>query len=219
MVVQKIVQTLRSDGFWITLRKVFSHLKYVPSSDDFDLRYGTDTGGIEPLWKFKIRSPNALLGVRYEATNEQELVDTIKFLHEDPQTFTFIDLGCGKGRTLLVASNLGFKQVIGVEFALELVEIARSNLAKRQIDNVVVLHADAADFHFPNSDTVVYLYNPFSEEVVRKVVVNLRESRSKKLYIVYKNPQCAEVFDSSDFLRPFGCPPSAPYIHIWSADV
>lgn len=215
LLTAKIVQTLRQEGLQAMLRKCLCNSKYDRSADDFDMKYGTDTGGIEPLWKFKIHSPNARFGARYEATQEQELADAVDFLHEDLKTFTFIDLGCGKGRTLLVASSLGFKEVIGVEFVPELVEIARTNLATRRIANAVVLHADAVDFHFPNSDTVVYLYNPFSQEVLRKVVANLKECCSKRLYVIYKSPQCSEVVDSSGFLRCLGSPPEARRIQIW----
>jgi hypothetical protein len=88
----KIVQTLRQEGFRAAFRKCLSKLKYDRSIDDFDLRYGTDTGGIEPLWKFKIRSPNARFGMRYEVTQEQEFADAVSFLNEDLQNFTFIDL-------------------------------------------------------------------------------------------------------------------------------
>lgn len=212
----KIVQTLRQDGLRAALRKCLNNIKHERSADDFDLRYGTDTGGIEPLWKFKIHSPNAHFGSRYEVTQEQELADAVTFLNEDLKNFTFIDLGCGKGRTLLVASKLGFKQMIGVEFVRELVEIARTNVAKRQIANAVVLHADAADFEFPDSNLVVYLYNPFSQEVLRGVVAKMKAGCSKRLYVIYKGSQCTEIFDSCSFLTRFGNPPTAQHIQIWS---
>jgi len=107
--------------------------------------------------------------------------------------------------------------MIGVEFVDELVEVARTNLAKRQITNAVVLHVDAADFDFPDSDLVVYLYNPFSQEVLRKVVANLKAGCLKRLYVIYKGQQCAEIFDSCGFLTRFGNPPAARHIQIWSA--
>lgn len=213
----KIVQTFHADGFQATIRKAFVHLTRRRTTDDFDLRHGTDTAGIEPLWRFEIRSPNARFGVRYQTTGEQELVDTLKCLHEDPHAFTFIDLGCGKGRALLVASNLGFIQVIGVEFARELVDIARMNIAKMRISNAVVMHDDAAEFHFPDTDMIVYLYNPFSQEVVRKVVTNLQKSSAKTIYLIYSDPKFAEAFDSSGFLNRLGCPPGRQNIQIWRA--
>lgn len=214
----KVVWTLRQEGLWAVLGKGVRSLRRTRchEPDDFDRKHGTDTGGIEPLWKFKIRSPNARFGVRYEATQESELVHAISFLCEDLKAFTFIDLGCGKGRAVMIASGLGFRKLIGVEFVYELVEIARNNLAKLKIENAVVLHADAADFGFADCNTVVYLYNPFSHEVLEKVISNLKKCFGKKLYVIYKNPQCGKVFELSGFLRRLGSPPKAAHMQIWT---
>ena len=141
---------------------------FAGTSDSFDLKFGTDTSGIVPLWGLKGTSPNAVFGVRYEATNDEELEWVIGLLQEDFSSFTFIDLGCGKGRTLIVASRLGFGKVVGVEFAPGLAETARKNLAGLALHDVVIVQADAVDFSFPNSDLIVYLFNPFSGEVLVK---------------------------------------------------
>ena len=90
LLATKIVQTFRRDGLQSTIRKAFVHFTRRPAKDDFDLRHGTDTAGIEPLWKFKIRSPNARFGVRYQTTGEHELLDALNFLQEDLRTFTFV---------------------------------------------------------------------------------------------------------------------------------
>lgn len=204
LLVAKSAEKLRRDGLWITLQQARRYLSRDRIADDFDVKHGTETGGVEPIWNFHISSPNRRFGRGYTATNEQELTDAINFLREDPQKFTFIDLGCGKARTLLVAANLGFKQVIGVEFVHELAETARKNLAKMRILNAVVVETDAAEYRFPDTDMVVYLFNPFTQEVVQKVVANLRESSSKKLYVMYKTPCCAANFDASGFLTRLG---------------
>ena len=156
-------------------------------------------------------------GREYQTVDEQVLIDAITALREDPQALTFIDLGCGKGRALLVAANLGFQHVIGVEFVHQLAEIARKNLAHRGTANAVVAEGDAAKYRFPNCDMVVYLFNPFSQEVMQKVVANLRESHARKLYVIYVNPECAGLFDASGFLTRLGCPPGRADIQIWSA--
>ena len=214
----KIARTLRKEGFWAMLSKSVANLQRSrwPETDAFDRKYGTDTGGIEPLWKFNIQSPNARFGTRYEATQEFELEHALTVLCEDLKAFTFIDLGCGKGRALMIASRLGFGNLIGVEFVVELAEIARDNLEKLNIGNAVVLHTDAAEFRFPDCDTVVYLYNPFSQEVFRQVLSNMQSSFSKKLYVIYKTPHYAEMFDSSGFLKRFNSPQAAPHMHIWT---
>jgi SAM-dependent methyltransferase len=199
------------------LRELVGRLGRGDTTDGFDLKYGTDTGGKIALWNFKIDSPNAVFGVKYQATGEEELAEAISFLDDHPQNLTFIDLGCGKGRALLVAARLGFKQVIGVEFAHELAGIARKNLGVMRIPNAAVVEADAAEYRFPDNDMVVYLYNPFSKEVMEKVLENLRESLGKRLYVIYKVPDCAEIFDKSGFLIRMGGPPTRPYIQIWKA--
>jgi hypothetical protein len=98
-----------------------------------------------------------------------------------------------------------------VEFVGELGSIAQANVAKMGIPNAAVLHADAAEFSFPEGDLVVYLFDPFTEQVMRKVVENLRGRGSSELYIICNNPRHASLFDASGFLSRSGCPPTARY--------
>lgn len=109
------------------------------------------------------------------------------------------------------------KQVIAVEFANELAEIAKKNLEKMGIANAVVVQTDAAKYSFPNSDVIVDLFNPLSQEVMQKVIVNLRDSFAKKLHVIYAAPHCAALFDASGFLTRLGCPPGRADIQVWSA--
>ena len=83
-----------------------------------------------------------------------------------------------------MASKLGYRQVIGMGFARELAKVARKNLAKTGFSNAVVVGADVADFGFPDCDIVVYIYNPFSIEVMLKVLANSQKSKPKKLYVI-----------------------------------
>ena len=213
--VDKLARSLSEEGPGATFRKVLSNLANRHAPDAFDARYGVDTARVEPLWKFKIDSPNVY--GRYQTRDEEEIVEALRLVGEDPRGFTFVDLGCGKGRAMIVAANLGYKQVVGVEFADGLVKIARTNLAKTRTSNAVVIHADAADFVFPDGDMVVYLYNPFPQEVLRKVVANLQKCRSSRLYVVYMMPEWTEVLDSSGFLRRFGSPEPGQCVQVWTA--
>lgn len=217
LLAQKIVRSLRDDGLQASVRKAPQYLRRSASDvDDFDRRHGTDTGGFEHIWKFQIDSENARFGTHYNATSEHELVEALNGLSETFSGFSFVDLGCGKGKALMVAARLGFRTVIGVEFAPELAAIARANLARLQISNGVVIDADAATFAFPNDPIVLYLYNPFTREVMTDVVTNLGKSRAEKVYVVYKNPTYADVvLDSSGFLRRRGGLLKDSNIQIW----
>jgi SAM-dependent methyltransferase len=170
-----------------------------------------------------VRSLNARFGAPYRATTEEELIDAVGFLGETLREFVFVDLGCGKGRTLLVAAPLGFARVVGVEFADELVAIARANIAKMAIANATITFGDATEYEFPGSHLVVYFYNPFADEIMRKVVAKLeahfRDFSGFKLYVVYKNPICAAVIDESPILRSLGPVPGRDDILVWKAEI
>jgi hypothetical protein len=110
------------------------------------------------------------------------------------QDFTFIDLGSGKGRALLMASDFPLRRIVGVEFMPELCNAAEKNIAGyssdsqkcRQIESVCM---DAQDFQFPLEPLMVYLFNPFSEPTFVMVLENLRrsvEQAPRPLYIAYR---------------------------------
>jgi SAM-dependent methyltransferase len=222
--LEKTADSVRRDGLLATIRKAFVHLTYGRAGDDeFDRKYGTDTGGLVPLWKVSVRSTNSRFGTPYRATAEDELIDAVHLLGEELGDFAFIDLGCGKARMLLVAARLGFAQVIGVEFADELVAIARTNLAKMEIRNAAIIFGDVVDYEFPGSNLVIYLYNPFSIEIMRKVVAkleaHLRDYPDVKAYVIYKGPVCAAVIDESASFRRLGPAPGHSDILLWRATV
>jgi SAM-dependent methyltransferase len=89
--------------------------------------------------------------------------------------FTFIDVGAGMGRALLLASELPFKKVVGVELHPSLARIARRNLALwraqgRANASVRLYCRDAAAFRLPTGPCVAFLFNPFAGPVMRAVL-------------------------------------------------
>jgi SAM-dependent methyltransferase len=108
--------------------------------------------------------------------------------------FTFIDLGCGKGRVLLMASAYPFKRIVGVEFMPNLVSAAQKNISgyssdRQRCRKIETLCMDARDFQFPSGPLVVYLFNPFSESTFAQVLENLHrsvEQMPRPVYIAYR---------------------------------
>lgn len=151
--------------------------------DPFDERYGTDTARQVRLERLTVHGENRDLGVRYQASDpgrvRRVLLDLD--LELDITDHTFVDLGSGKGRVVLVASTLPFRQVVGVEFSEELDRVARANLerfpaARRRAADVVLVCADVVDYEFPPTPLVVYLYNPFLGPVMGSVMAHLGDS-------------------------------------------
>jgi SAM-dependent methyltransferase len=126
--------------------------------------------------------------------------------------FTFIDLGSGKGRTLLMASDYPFRRILGVELLPSLHEISRQNL--RQYKNeaqkcfgLEAICADAGEFSFPDEPLVLYLFNPLPESGMRRVVLNLEQSlgrHPRPVYVLYHNPLLEHVLAESARLRKLG---------------
>jgi predicted RNA methylase len=95
----------------------------------------------------------------------------------DHSRFAFVDLGSGKGRALMLAAAYPFRRIIGVEFARELHEAAQKNvLALPDDSKIELVHGDAADFRLPDGAVALFLYNPFGEELVRRVARNALSS-------------------------------------------
>jgi SAM-dependent methyltransferase len=125
------------------------------------------------------------------------------------QDFTFIDLGCGKGRVLLMASDYPFKRIIGVEFMPELHRAAQKNIAgysndRQRCRQIETLCMDARDFRFPLGPLVVYLFNPFSEPTFAQVLELLRRSLEQDprlVYIAYRFTEFESLLMQSDWLE------------------
>jgi hypothetical protein len=123
--------------------------------------------------------------------------------------FTFIDLGSGKGRTLLMASDHPFRRILGVELLPSLHEIAQQNLRqyKSESQRCFVLESicgDATAFHLPADPLVIFLFNPFPESGMRQVVANLDQSlreHPRPVYVLYHNPLLEHTLSESQKLR------------------
>jgi SAM-dependent methyltransferase len=116
-------------------------------------------------------------------------------LRLDYQRFTFVDVGSGKGRALLLASDYAFREIIGVELSPELDCVARSNIARyagAAETRVSSLQGDAADFRWPAGPLVIYMWNAFTRPVMERVFENLEASlmeQPRELYLVYIHPE------------------------------
>lgn len=107
----------------------------------------------------------------------------------------FIDFGSGKGRVLLIAAQLPFKRMIGVELSSELNDLARQNVARTTLrlrcGNIELVTADSVNYEVPDDVTVAYFYSPFISVTFSKVLDNLIRSvdRSPRpLRILYNYP-------------------------------
>jgi hypothetical protein len=189
----------------------------------FDLKFGVSTSGlVDGIDLFTGHAHDAYStaywGVSPSRAREvlRRWVETIPPHHVED--YTFIDVGCGKGRMLLIASELPFRQVIGVELNGELASIAARNVeiwreTHRALAPIQVLQQDATEIVRPAGKCVFYLYNPFGPEVLQKLLAHLEESHSTKpdsgeLDFIYLMTEFDHVFTERDGYRV-----------LWKADI
>ena len=175
----------------------------------FDWQHRVRTCGNANLTDLTLAGNNTAHAVHYHPSHPKFLFEVLTDLPVDYSSNTFIDFGSGKGRVLLVASEFPFAEIIGVEFAAELHEIASRNIRSYQsktqkCKNVRSLNLDAAEFQFPLTDLVLYLFNPFGPGVLTPVLQNLQrsiESHPRNVLLIYMSPFHGDLIERETSLK------------------
>jgi len=169
-----------------------------------DLRYGIRTRGFLDNRTTLNRSAAFNDSNHYQAISVRGFRGTIRSAEVVPATHAFVDLGCGRGRAMLLAAEQGFARVIGVELDPRLVEEARANVRRWQQRHPAMLgrpelevrEGDAAQTDFLHMPLLVWLYNSFGPDTLRAVLERLIDSwRSapRPITLCYFNPVHADV--------------------------
>lgn len=175
---------------------------------DYDFEHNVDTTWANVGLRTRIRE--LLSGGQYQPSESVLFCEILNSMPVAMDGFAFIDLGSGKGRSLLMASEYPFQRIIGVEILVELNEIAQRNIAHYQSErqkcfNIESYAGDARSFEFPNEDLVLYLFNPFPDYVLRDVLANLHQSVTdlpREVYVIYHNLVQENVFGEQEWLQP-----------------
>jgi SAM-dependent methyltransferase len=159
---------------------------------DYDWAHRVDTTSATVSWRTRLMG---LLSSPYQPIPPEEFREMMSALGIDFRQFTFIDLGSGKGRALLLASEYGFRRVIGIELLPELHRIAQDNLRKLKNEgkhlNIELVLGDATKFVFPREPMVMFLFNPLPEPELRALLSNIASYGRQDpgtVIVIYANP-------------------------------
>ena len=178
----------------------------------FDVEHGTDTSGFVSVDDLDQLEHEAVrVHARPYAGSQPSIVRTALTTLLPLDSFTFVDLGCGKGRPLLVASEFSFREIVGVELSAPLATIARHNaeLIKRRFPRrppIKIVLGDAARFQLPAGNLVLFLYNPFDDAAIGDLVDTVNAALTtapRTIYVVYYNPVVGHRFDASPTLQRY----------------
>lgn len=160
-----------------------------------------------------------MTGVNIEQSNDYEAIDpklfrkVVRSLGINHEDFVFVDFGSGMGRAVLLASEFGFREVVGVEFSPELHAVAEENIrryttgATRRCSDVKSVCADALEYPIPEGPAVLFFYNPFKEKLLADVLENIRRSlerNPREVRVIYVHPKLAHLMDNNDILTKVG---------------
>jgi hypothetical protein len=152
--------------------------RFTPITHPFDTQFGVDTSGLIGGVHLASNHPHDIYTTAYCAippSRFQTMLDRWQATPpEQPLTdYSFIDLGCGKGRAVMLASQLPFKEAIGVELNPALAQTATA------------------------TPCLIYMYNPFSVSIMQKLVqhlVQILSVHSHPFDILYFTPDSGHLF-------------------------
>lgn len=174
---------------------------------DFDFDHNVDTTWATVSLRTRLRE--WLSGGQYQPSEPAAFREMIEAIPVALDQFTFIDLGSGKGRTLLMASSYPFRRIVGIELLEELNAVALQNIARYRSDvqkcfAIESRAGDARQFEFPAEPTVLYLFNPFPRHIWREVLANLHASlleAPRPVYLIYHNAVHEDILAGERWLQ------------------
>ena len=189
--IKRLNESLKQKGVLETLKSAAR----IVADYRFDWKYGTDTMRRVDVDSLDTDSGYRVHATPYQATKTRPLVKLFQQL-QLPHDGIFVDLGCGKGRVLFIAAQLGFKKVVGIEFCARLCRHARENaelfLKKNPACALIeVVETDVTRYEYRGDENIFFLYNPFDATVLAKVLAQISESALKAprdIWLIYNNP-------------------------------
>ena len=193
-----------------------------PPQHPFDQIHGVETSGLIAAGNLTTGHPNDAHVTAYYGV-APSILRTLIDLWRDTNPphpihhYTFVDIGAGKGRAMLVASELPFHQVIGIELNPTLADTAQTNVdhwrASHSADTTAptlapirLLEQDALTFDFPHTPTLAFLFHPFEAPVLKLLLRRIEAQFTPRrgtpvpapqpaFDLLYVNSECRAILD------------------------
>ena len=193
----RVLRFLAENSLADRLRSLLRRPSHAPDAHPFDLRHGVDTSGL--LYADKLPTGHA-----HDRYSEGYYATAPSLFHglmaewqgalangraglpvagPGVEDYAFVDLGCGKGRVVMMASEYPFRAVRGIELSAGLVRVARRNLRKwmrakprdgwAACRDVRVERGDVLGLELPDGPVVLFLFNAFGAEVLGPLMERL----------------------------------------------
>jgi SAM-dependent methyltransferase len=199
--------------------------RYFSQSHLFDLLRSTDTHFWLPRSDYVRETSNIGDAVHYVACPTRSILASLRAIEAHAgssfNSFQFIDLGCGKGKALLVYCEYTRRKdvsaAVGIELLGVLAGIAERNVRIRRLDRrAKVVCGDAKGWRFQCSEAyaILFLYNPFGVDTLQAV---LDQANGIDCYVAYIDPEHSQVIERSGWKKIFAISGKYPNdcIEVW----
>lgn len=202
-------ETLRS--IWAALRRDGVYFNQPETDASFDLQFGTDTSAIVRHDELDIADGQAKKEATFYIAVPWRLVRyMIRRIGVDLQDVDFVDVGSGKGRVMMAASEFPFRSITGVEISGNLCAAAKQNLEifrspAQRCREFHIHQGDAREYPVRPENTVFHFYHPFSPEILAPVLANIQAAfkgspkRAWVLYVWADVPELQPLFERHGF--------------------
>lgn len=172
----------------------------------FDILNKTDTHLRNDISDYYLKPEAFDSGIWYDCVKTNRFNESIKFvenyLKDTFQEFQFIDLGCGKGKSILLYNKKYFQnkfEAIGIEYYEPLALVAINNISKiSPTSNSKIIVDDARNIksYISTDKLIVYLYNPFDCSILENILESILNF---SVIIIYIDPVCNDLILKKGF--------------------
>ncbi len=177
------------------MRGFANAIRLIRAESPNEKKYGIATSSI--------KKSNSDEFFHYQGAGYLVLYRVFELVAPHTKFFDFVDIGSGKGRPVFVAESYGYDTLTGIELDKELVEAAKENLKhyslKRKSSSIEFINVNALEYNYKNTPTVYFLFNPFSEDVLKKVLERIISQTNSETWFVYMNPKYKAAFTKDKF--------------------
>lgn len=177
-------------------KRVWTHFR---ETTLFDILNGVDTENWRPLSEYSQTDSDMK---HYQASFTREVIKCFNLLKSIAKTesFTFYDIGCGKGKVLILAAeHLPCRGIVGIELDDHLTHIASNNMQKLGLKSEII-RENARQFNDYSKRSIVYICDPFGKETLQQMLVNITQA-SDDCFLVYNNPVYEALVEAARFKK------------------
>lgn len=166
----------------------------------FDALHGTETGALIPADDLATGHRHDRHITAYHGTAPSLFRKLMKQWQTEArhavERTAFVDVGAGKGRAMLLAAEMPFRRIVGVELHPALAAAARANVERCALQHKAapmrIEEADVMRLRMPAGPCCVFLFNPFDLVLMDRFLDKLTRDfrgREDELDLLYVNDE------------------------------